>query len=114
MEEKRRSKRMDIDVQINLKSIDADEEDSKTYEVDVINISRGGIAFKCKEELEIDGFYDTQITIWTKEKINTVIQVLRRNKDNSYGGKFVGMSASDQFKIEVYELFTFQGKKEER
>ena len=113
MEEKRRSKRMDIDVQINLKSIDADEEDAKTYEVDVINISRGGIAFKCKEELEIDGFYDTQITIWTKEKINTVIQVLRRNKDDSYGGKFVGMSASDQFKIEVYELFTFHGKKEE-
>lgn len=113
MEEKRRSKRMDIDVRINLKSIDVDEEDGKIYEVDVINISRGGIAFKCKEELEIDGFYDTQITIWTKEKINTVIQVLRRNKDGSYGGKFVGMSAADQFKIEVYELFTIHGKKEE-
>ena len=51
MEEKRRSKRMDIDVRINLKSIDVDEEDGKIYEVDVVNISRGGIAFKCKEEL---------------------------------------------------------------
>ena len=97
MEEKRRSKRMDIDVRINLKSIDVDEEDGKIYEVDVVNISRGGIAFKCKEELEIDGFYDTQITIWTKEKINTVIQVLRRNKDDSYGGEVFGMSAAEQF-----------------
>ncbi len=109
MEEKRRSKRMDINVRISLRAIDADDDQRKTYEVDVINISRGGIAFKCEEELCINGFYDTQINIWTKEKIDTVIQVLRKNGDQSYGGKFVGMAAADQFKIEVYELFNHSG-----
>lgn len=111
MEEKRRSKRMDIDVRISLRAIDADDDDdSKTYDVDVINISKGGIAFKCDDDICVNGFYDTQITIWTKEKINAVIHVLRKSGDNSYGGKFVGMSASDLFKIEVYELFNYPDK----
>lgn len=110
MEEKRRSRRMDINVRISLRAIDADEDERKIYEVDVINISKGGMAFKCEEELCINGFYDTQINIWTKERINTVVQVLRKNNDHSYGGKFVGMSAADQFKIEVYELFKYSGK----
>ncbi len=107
MEEKRRSKRMDINVRISLRAIDADEDDDKTYQVDVINISKGGMAFRCDEEITVNGFYDAQITLWTKEKIGAVIQVLRKNGDNSYGGKFVGVSTSDLFKIEVYELFHY-------
>lgn len=107
MEEKRRSMRMDIDVKITLKEIDCKESPGKAHEVELINISKGGMAFKCKEELALKGFYDAQIKIWTKEKIHTVIQVVRKVDDNTYGGKFVGMSATDQFKIEVYELFNY-------
>lgn len=106
MEEKRRSKRMDIDVQIKLKSISGEKKTGNSHTVEVTNISKGGIAFTCQEELCLNGFYDTEVTIWTKEKIHTVIQVLRK-EGNSYGGKFVGMNAPDQFKIEVYELFNY-------
>lgn len=109
MEEKRRSKRMSINVKISLKAIEGNGVAGKIYEVEVINISRGGIAFKCDEELVINGFYDTQITIWTQERINTVIKVLHKDRD-VYGGKFVGMAAADQFKIEVYELFNYSGE----
>lgn len=106
MEEKRRSKRINIDVKISLRAIEGDGTAGKSYEVDVVNISRGGMAFRCPEELSINGFYDTQLTIWTKERINTVIQILHQDGD-VYGGKFVGMAAADQFKIEVYELFNY-------
>lgn len=109
MEEKRRSVRMDIDVTICLKAIEDNGKFEKTYDVEVINISRGGMAFKCKEELVVHGFYDTQITIWTKERLSTVIEILHED-DGVYGAKFVGMSASDQFKIEVYELFNYSGE----
>ena len=111
MEEKRRSKRMDIDVTISLKAIENGDNSGKTYDVEVMNISKGGMAFKCDEELVIHGFYDTQITIWTKEKINTVIEVLHKDEE-SYGAKFVGMPAADQFKIEVYELFNYPGEEQ--
>ncbi|MBO5279028.1 MAG: PilZ domain-containing protein [Lachnospiraceae bacterium] len=113
MEEKRRSKRMDIDVKISLRAIEGDGTAGRSYEVEVMNISRGGMAFKCLEELSIKGFYDTQITIWTKERINTVIQVLHKDGD-VYGGKFVGMAAPDQFKIEVYELFNYPGEEQNK
>lgn len=109
MEEKRRSIRMDIDVQIQLKAVNSDETMGKVYNVDVINISRGGIAFRCKDELCIDGFYDTQITIWTKETIHALIQIVRKSGKDEYGCKFASILPTDQFKIEVYELFNYYG-----
>lgn len=108
MEEKRRSKRMELKVQISLRAIDADDDDdSRTYDVELVNISKGGMAFKCEEDICINGFYDAQITLWTKEKISAVVQVLRKNRDGAYGGKFVGISSADLFKIEVYEMFNY-------
>lgn len=107
MEEKRRSIRMDIDVQIQLKAVNSDETMGKIYNVDVINISRGGMAFRCKDELCVDGFYDTQITIWTKETIHALIRIVRKADNGEYGCKFASILPTDLFKIEVYELFNY-------
>lgn len=113
MEEKRRSVRMDLDVRITLREIDSEDNPGKDYEVKIINLSKGGMAFKCQDKLVLKGFYDAQIKIWTKEKIHAVIQIVRKMDDDVYGGKFVGMSATDQFKIEVYELFNYQDEEKE-
>ena len=99
---------MDIDAVIRLKEIESGGSSGRVYDVEVINVSKGGMAFRCQEELVMHGFYDTQITIWTKERLNTVIEILHKD-DGAYGAKFVGLSASDQFKIEVYELFNYPG-----
>ncbi len=107
MEEKRSSKRMNIDVSIQLKPIDGIHVDSKAYEVEVQNISRGGMAFYCKEPLMLNGFYDAHIVIWTKEKIDAVIQVVRKQDNNVYGCHFISMSTVDNAKIEIYELFNY-------
>lgn len=103
--EKRRSRRMDISVSIRLKPIEPDGEE-RDYFVDVINVSRGGMAFKSAEELTIDNYYDTQIIIWTKERIETVVRIVRRDGD-TYGSEFVGLSSADEMKINIYEMFNY-------
>lgn len=107
MEEKRKSKRMDIDVHIQLKAIEgSNATKGQEYEVDVINVSRGGIGFRCSETLAVGDYYDIQIVIWTKERIDGVIKIIRYN-DGVYGGQFIGLSPADSMKIEIYELFNY-------
>lgn len=110
MEEKRHSRRMDLDVHIKIKTIEKDG-NNKNYDVDVVNLSKGGMAFTCQQSLAIGGFYDVQIVTWMKEKIDTVIKVIRLN-DGVYGGTFVGLPPSDAMKIEIYEMFNFPGEKQ--
>lgn len=111
MEEKRHAKRMEIDVRVFIKSIEiiGDEKTSTTHEIKVTNLSKGGIAFECDEELKADGFYDIEMIIWTKERIDTVIQIIRKD-GNVYGGKFIGLPSSDAVKIQIYEMFNFPGE----
>lgn len=106
MEEKRRAKRMEIDVQVKLKAITEGKKETAPVEVFVTNISKKGMAFECGQELMLNSYYDVTIQIWTKEKIDAVIQVVRRD-ENVYGSKFIGMSPADQMKIEIYELFNY-------
>jgi len=109
--EKRRARRMDISVSIRLKPIESDGEVNDFF-VDVINISRSGMAFKSTEELKPDNYYDTQITIWTKERIETVVRIVRKEGD-TYGGEFVGLSSADEMKINIYEMFNYSEDNEE-
>ena len=68
MEEKRRHKRLDIDVSVQLERLDEDGVTTLKYcHVDVTDISRSGIGFNAKVPLDIHTYYDTKIQIWTKE-----------------------------------------------
>lgn len=109
--EKRRARRMDISVSIRLKPIEPNGE-TKDYYVDVVNLSKSGMAFKSGEVLKVDDYYDTQITIWTQERINTVIRIVRREGD-IYGSEFVGLDTADEMKIKIYEMFNYPEDSEE-
>ena len=83
MEEKRKNKRLDIGVKVEIERIDeANITTVKYMEVEVTN----------------------------KETIDTVFKVVRVNQlENGvyeYGCIFVGMTDTDALKIEIYQLFS--------
>lgn len=107
--EKRRHKRLDLNVSVQLERLDNDGITTLKYvTVDVVNLSKSGIGFNCKQPLEVGSFYDCKLTIWTKEVIDAVLEIVRCDKQPdtiNYGATFVGMTDTDALKIEIYQLF---------
>lgn len=108
--EKRRSKRTDINVTIQLKTLKsgaAEENQAEKISVNVVNISKDGIGFKTVEKLQIDDLYDTQIVLSNGESFWSVIAITRiediGEEEYLYGCRFLGINAADQFRIEVYQ-----------
>lgn len=109
--EKRRSKRLEINVKMMLHSIKEctyllpvkDE-----FEVDVVNVSKDGIAFRSSEILLLNTFYNADVVLWTMERFEAVIEIVRMENngegDTLYGCRFIGISSADQFKIDVYQI----------
>lgn len=113
MQERRRSNRMKIDVSIKLNSVKNGDADIKhlnkeAITVDLVNLSKDGLAFTSEEKLELNTFYDTSIVLWTKEKFDSVIEIVRMenmgNGPTLYGCRFIGIMPSDQLKIQIYEM----------
>lgn len=111
--EKRWSKRMEINATIRLRSIRNDkmifEPNKDEFEVDVINISKGGMAFRTKEFLPLNSYYDAKVVLWTKDTFDAVIEIIRMENEDiegdiTYGCKFIGLNPAEQFKIDVYEI----------
>ena len=107
--ERRKNKRLDLDVSIQLERLEVDDVVTVKYlHVDVTDLSRGGLGFKSKQKLEIGTYYYTKIQIWTKEVIDAVVEIVRCQPGedvNKYGCIFVGMSEIDTLKIDIYQMF---------
>ncbi|MFT3982972.1 MAG: PilZ domain-containing protein [Lachnospiraceae bacterium] len=106
MEEKRRNRRIVLDAFLVMQRIDSGKDD--IIPVEVLNLSKTGIGFKCKRILEINSVYETELTIWTKEIIHTFVNITRLDtdgEDNVYGATFVGMTEADAGKIAIYDMF---------
>ena len=83
-------------------------------DVNVVDISTTGMAFKSDYQFKLGTYYDANITLENKEKdkseillesIQTIIEVIRAECiDDSiqYGCCFVGITPEQQFKISVY------------
>lgn len=110
MEEKRRHKRLELDVSIQLERLDEEGITTLKYiHVEVTDISRSGLGFKAKKPLEIGSYYDTKIQIWTKEVVDAVIEIVRveelEDGTYKYGCVFIGMTDTDSLKIDIYQIF---------
>lgn len=104
MEERRRTKRTSMPSKLMIKRME--EGGSVEVEIEIIDVSKSGLGFICKEPLQIGEAYEAFLTIWTKEVIHTVLQIVRadlREEDFGYGAVFVGMSPTDASRIEVYQ-----------
>lgn len=109
--EKRKSRRTDVNVYISLRQLDdkyVSGYASDTVDVNVINISKDGMAFKSDYKFKPNTYYDTVVILVNKERIATVIEIIRMSNsgdiETTYGCRFVGISKEDQFKIEVYQI----------
>jgi ABC-type molybdate transport system substrate-binding protein len=110
MEEKRHHKRLKLDVSIQLERLTEDGLTTYDYtQVAVTDVSRDGIGFQSSEALEVGGYYNTKIQIWTKEVFDAVIEIVRKQKledgTDKYGATFIGMSDTDAIKIDIYQVF---------
>lgn len=110
MEEKRKSRRHEIDMVIKLRRLNGGplEENSKPETVELRDLSKRGLGFFSRKELEVGSFYDAKITLWTMESMEAMFEIVRcQPVENGYmyGGMFVALPETDAFRIEVYEMF---------
>ncbi len=113
-EEKRRSRRIDLESNLIIKRIDNGMEDY--IKISTHDLSKNGCGFICREDLELDTVYESHITIWTKEVIHVLLKIVRKAElENGflYGAVFMGLSEADAFRIEVYDLMDRENHKGE-
>lgn len=111
IEERRRYKRLPIDLSLDVKKIYKQDyiviEDIDT-EISVCDISKSGIGFMSKAKLPIDYYFDGKINLGDGDFFYAVIHIVRGEveKDeerNFYGAEFVGLAPFLANKIDKYE-----------
>lgn len=104
MEDRRRSKRTELESKLVIKRLDDGKDEEVSIEL--IDLSRSGAGFICEETLTIGAVYEAFLQIWTKEVLHAFLQIVRIELEGSklnYGAIFIGMSESDASRIEVYQ-----------
>lgn len=104
LEERRKHKRTKLQSTIVLKQISngADEE----VDIDIVDVSKSGVGFNCDRVLSIGAVYEAYLTIWTREVLHAILEIIRIEKKEdtiSYGAVFVGMPEIDAMRISVYQ-----------
>lgn len=87
-----------------IERLDGDE--SREVSIEITDVSKSGIGFECKEQLQVGEVYESFLTIWTKEVIHAILRIVRielKNSTYSYGAVFVGMPDTESSRIEVYQ-----------
>ena len=113
MDERRGRKRTDLEARLKIKRTDGSSISS--HDIDVTDVSISGIGFMCKDELELGEIYEGVLTIWTKEKLNVFLDVVRRHETEegiNYGAHFVGMPDLYKRKIGVYQVVEEETQKQ--
>lgn len=104
MEDRRKAKRTQLQSKIVVKRLDngIDEE----VNIEIVDVSKSGVGFTCDRALTIGAIYESYLTIWTKEVLHAVLEIVRIEKKAdtiAYGATFVGMPEIDAARIEVYQ-----------
>ncbi|MBR1634048.1 MAG: PilZ domain-containing protein [Lachnospiraceae bacterium] len=110
MSEQRMYPRTDLNETVKLSLIgEGDGMFSEPFDVEILNMSTDGIGFKCKQQLLIGEVLTGKIAIWTKEKLDVFMKIIRCSEEGGgyygYGCTFVGMEGTEQTRIEIYQLF---------
>lgn len=105
MEERRKNSRMDLESRLVMKRLD-DPTQEQDVAIEVTDVSKSGVGFKCTEILTIGAVYESFLTIWTKEVLHAFLEIVRieKKEDGSfdYGAIFIGMPEMDAARIETY------------
>lgn len=111
MEEKRRYKRLPIQLTLEVSEVFKQDNDvirNLNTEINVFDISKAGIGFTASTYLPNDYYFNATITLESSEqKILTVVKILHREElDNNtyrYGCEFTGLAGIFDSVFEDYE-----------
>lgn len=105
MEERRKNSRIDLKSRLVMKRLD-DPTRGQDVAIEVTDVSKSGVGFKCTEILTIGAVYESFLTIWTKEVLHAFLEIVRIEKKEDgpfdYGAIFIGMPEMDAARIETY------------
>lgn len=112
MDEKRKSTRLEMDAVLKLNQLQTKKDIAgltmEEFNVNVLNVSTGGLAFKSTEELKLHTYYDIHLVLWTKSSFDSVIEIVRMealsNDEILYGCRFIGLKPSHELEIQIYEV----------
>lgn len=116
MQERRKSKRLELESKIIIKSLNDPGEQHETT-IDITDVSKTGVGFNCDLPLQIGTVYEAYLTIWTKEVIHAFIEIVRIEKQGdhfNYGSTFVGMAGMDVSRISIYDTVNTELKKDRK
>ncbi|MGI6584701.1 MAG: PilZ domain-containing protein [Gracilibacteraceae bacterium] len=108
MEERRRSKRIPIKMELNISSLfkqDYEFIPAVNEEIEVRNISKTGIGFSCKHELPLNYYFDAKIQLAPDKYFYGVLKIIRvdRHEDGYFVGcEFVGLADILSMRIDLY------------
>ena len=80
-EERRKSKRMELDSTLVIKRLDDGSEEEISIVID--DVSKTGVGFHCDTPLMIGTVYESFLQIWTKEVLHAFLEIVRIEKINS-------------------------------
>ncbi len=111
MEEKRKSKRLPIAMELSVSSVfkqDNVKVDVKEASVIVKDVSKGGIGFESESILPIGYYFNAKLEIGSKEAtLYTVVKIVRSYEGNAgkimYGCEFVGFAPVLGYIFDEYE-----------
>lgn len=104
MEERRKCRRTKLQSAIVMKQINGEGEEE--VGIDIVDVSKSGVGFNCDRVLAIGAVYEAYLTIWTREVLHAIIEIIRIEKKEdtiAYGAIFVGMPEIDAMRISVYQ-----------
>ena len=82
---------------------------SEPFDVEILNMSVDGVGFRCREQLLIGEVLIGNIEIWTKEKLDVMMKIIRCTEEGGgyygYGCTFVGLESREATRIQIYQMF---------
>lgn len=111
MYEKRRSKRLPVNLKLEISSLFKQDNvlvENIHEEIEVFNVSKSGIGFKSKSDLPLDFYFNACIQLGGPlSKLYSVVKIIRREKYDDetiiYGCEFVGMPSVLTYIFDDYE-----------
>lgn len=110
MEEKRKAKRMPINLSLEISNLykqDYVHVININAPIEVMNISKSGLGFSSESKLPLGYYFNASINLGNKETLHCVIKIIRSqpidDKLTMYGCEFVGMAEILSFIFDAYD-----------
>jgi len=110
MEDRRKHRRLPIKLEIDIDKLFKQDNEiihDINESIEVINISKTGIGFLCKDDLPLDYYFNAKIEFDKFRYFYCVLKILRKEPMegvNLFGCEFVGLAEFLSNKVDEYEM----------